>query len=295
MNPIRAATLCVADLEAAARRYADFLDYREIERGWVDAALAQSWGAPACADRPQRVLGPASGAASYLRLIEAPADPGFKPLRTHGWAALEICVEDVLAVHQRLLGGPFEIIGPPQPVSALPAIHPMQVQGPDGEVVYLTQIKQGGPGSGLPTPRSPIDSLFIVVAACADLGLSAAWVAQQLDVPIAPEINMPYRMLARAFGLPPAQLHRLTTASFQGEIFLELDQYPEAATPRSCAPGDLPPGIGLCSFAWPALDTVPGPWLAPPAPRLGAVYQGRRAGTLCGPDGLLLELVETRP
>jgi catechol 2,3-dioxygenase-like lactoylglutathione lyase family enzyme len=292
MNALRAATLGVVDVEATAERYARLFDYRVVERGTVAAELAGLWQTPALRGRQQVVLGPASGAEVFIRLVQAAPAPGYRPLRTHGWAALELCVQDVLAMHERLQGGPFEIIGPPRAVSGLPAIHPMQVQGPDGEIVYLTEIKQGGPGSGLPTARSAVDTLFITVAACSDMAASARWFAHQLGLSVAPEVEIPYRMLARAFDLPPTQLHRLTTASFDGDICLELDQYPAAANARAGVPGELPPGIGLCTFALPSLDRVPGPWLSPPAVQAGAVYGGGRAGTLLGPDGLVVELVE---
>lgn len=291
-NALLAATLSVVDVGATADRYQRFFDHRVVERGSVDAALARMWDAPDCAGRPQVVLQAASGAPSFIRLVQASAVASYRPLRTWGWAAIELCVQDVQAVHERLRQSPFEVIGPPRPVAGLPTIHPMQVQGPDGDVVYLTQILQGGPGSGLPTARAPIDSLFIAVAGCADLQTSARWFGEQLGVAIAPEVEIPYRMLARAFDLPPTQLHRLTTASQDGEICLELDQYPAAAGPRDVLVGELPPGIGLCSFALPSLDRVPGPWLAAPAVQAGAIYGGRRAGTLQGPDGLRVELVE---
>ena len=295
MNALRAATLGVDDVEATAERYGRCFDYGVVERGMVDAALAGLWNAPALLGRRQLVLGPASGAEVFIRLVQAPPAPGYRPLRTHGWAALELCVQDVLAVHERLQGGPLEIIGPPRAVSGLPAIHPMQVQGPDAEIVYLTEIKQGGPGSGLPTARSAVDTLFISVAGCSDMDASARWFEQQLGLRIAPPVAIPYRMLARAYDLPPTQLHRLTTATFDGDICLELDQYPAGATPRVGLPGELPPGIGLCTFMLPTLDRVPGPWLSPPAVQAGAVYGGRRAGTLLGPDGMLVELLEQAP
>jgi hypothetical protein len=294
MNALRAATLGVLDVDATAERYARFFDYQVIERGTVGAALAGLWNAPALAGRRQAVLGPASGADVFIRLVQAAPAPGYLPLRTHGWAALELCVQDVLAMHERLRGGPFEIIGPPQPVRGLPSIHPMQVQGPDAEIIYLTEIKQGGPGSGLPTARTAVDTLFISVAGCSDMAASARWFEHQLGLRIAPEVEIPYRMLARAFELPSTQLHRLTTASFDGDICLELDQYPAAATPRVGLPGELPPGVGLCTFALPSLDRVPGPWLSQPTLHAGVAYGGGRAGTLLGPDGLLVELVELR-
>ena len=36
---------------------------------------------------------------------------------------------------------PFEIIGPPREIDGVPAIYPLQVRGPDEEIVYLTQIR----------------------------------------------------------------------------------------------------------------------------------------------------------
>jgi hypothetical protein len=293
LNPIRAATFSVEDIDATALRYAHWLDYQVAERGVVEADLARSWGAPACAGRAYALLRPASGVPMFLRLVQAPRHPAYVPLRSVGWAALELCVQNLHAVHERLRGGPFEVIGPPSAVGDFSSIQAMQVQGPDGEIVYLTEVLKGGPGSGLPTAAAPIDTLFIVVAGCTDLAATAAWVARHLGVPVAPEITIPYRMLARAFGLPPTQLHRLTTATFGGEIFLELDQYPAEATPRPRIDGELPAGIGLCTFGLPSLDAVPGGWITPPTARAGAVYAGRRAGTLAGPDGLLVELVET--
>ena len=292
MNALRAATLGVVDVDATAARYARCFDYAVVERGTISAALAGLWHTPALAGRQQVVMRPASGADVFIRLVQAAQAPGYRPLRTHGWAALELCVQDVLAMHERLRGGPFDIIGPPRAVSGLPSIHPMQVQGPDAEIVYLTEIKQGGPRSGLPTARSPVDTLFIIVAGCSDMPASARWFEHQLGLNIAPEVEIPYRMLARAFELPPTQLHRLTTASFDGDICLELDQYPAAAEPRVGLPGELPPGISLCTFALPSLDRVHGPWLSPPERHDGAVYRGARAGSLMGPDGLLVELVE---
>jgi hypothetical protein len=292
MNPIRAATWGVEGLDAAVERCKACWDYRVVEAGAVTAVQARAWAAPASAGRRRALLQPASGAPVFLQLVEAPRVAGYLPLRSPGWAALELCVQDVHAVHERLQGGPFEIIGPPQPISSLPEIHPMQVQGPDGEIVYLTEIKRGGPGSGLPTPAAPIDTLFIVVLACTDMAACAAWFAQQLplvpDVPVA----IPYRMLNRAFGLPAGTPHRLCTARMHGEIFLELDQLPPQATPRPGLPGELPPGLALVTLEVPDLDAVPGPWLSLPQPREGALYGGRRAGTLRGPEGWLLDLVQ---
>ena len=293
MNPIRAATLSVADLDAAVARYGAWLDYHPIAKESVEPDLAASWAAPASACARQAILRPASGSKADLRLIELAPTPAYRPLRSFGWAALEICIQDVHATHDRLRESPFEIIGPPAAISALPTIHPMQVQGPDGEIIFLTQIKSGGPGSGLPIALTPIDTLFILVLACRDMAAMARWVSAQLGAALAPEMAIPYRMIARSFDLPVEQLHRIATAERDGHIFLEFDQYPDAAIDRPQLAGMLPPGISVVTLSHRDLDAVAGPWLTPPTRRDGAIYEGRRVGVLRAPEGALIELVES--
>lgn len=292
MNPLRSATLVVSDAAAAAARYVDWLDYRVVETGMVAPDLAAGWGTPGSAGRPYAVVRPASGRSVDLRFVEGDVVPGFRPLRSFGWAAIELCVADVHAAHARLQGGPFEIIGPPAANPGLPSIHPMQLRSPDGEIVYLTQILQGGPGSGLPEARSAVDLLFITVLACADMGASAEWFAGQLGLSVDAPFDIPYRMLNQAFGLPADHRHRLCTGWKAGHICIEFDQYPPGAVPRQRQPGQLPPGMAICSLLHPDLSAVPGPWLTPPVVRPGAVYQGRPVGVLRSPEGALVELIQ---
>jgi hypothetical protein len=228
----------------------------------------------------------------YLRFVEERPVPGYRPMRSVGWAALELCVQDVRAVHAALADSPFDIIGPPADNPGLPSIHPMQMQGPDGEVVYLTQILQGGEGSGLPTARSRVDALFIAVLASPDLPAVAAWFETHVGLRTATPVAIPYRMLARAFALPPGQLHTITTASDDtGEICIELDQYPPAATTRPMLPGHLPPGMAICTIVG-AGPLPPGlRWLHTPRHQPGIVYGGERAGLLATPEGALVEMI----
>ena len=292
MNRLRAATVSVADCDAAVARYERWFDYRVVERGHVGTASAAAWNAPASVGAACAVMQPASGAPVYLRFVENPRVPGYRPLRSYGWAALELCVQDVRAVHAALADGPFDIIGPPADNPALPTIYPMQVQGPDGEVVYLTQILQGGPGSGLPTAHSRVDALFIAVLASPDLPSTAAWIETQLGMRVAAPFAIPYRMLARAFDLPPGQLHTIATASDDaGDIGIELDQYPPAATARPMLHGHLPPGMAICTV----VQTEPLPawtrWLQLPSRQAGIVYGGSLSGLLATPEGALVEVI----
>jgi hypothetical protein len=291
MNPLRAATLSVTDLAAALDRYGRWLDYRPVAVEPLPAEVALAAGAPASAGCPSAVLQPASGRAVYLRLVERPPVAGYVAMRSHGWTALEICVADVHATHAALRGSPFAIVGPPAAIAGLPTIHPMQVQGPDGELIFLTEIKAGGPGSGLPDAQAPIDTLFICVMGCRDMPAMAAWAGAQLGATVAPEVSIPYRTVSRAFDLPADTRHRITTATRDDAIFLEFDQYPDVATARPGRRGCLVPGVSIVTVTH-DVAAVPGPWLAPPAARGGVIYRGRRVGVLRSPEGALLEVVD---
>ena len=197
MHLLRAGTISVCDLERSVRNYADWLDYSVLEAGQLDADIANSWGTPAMADVPFAVLAPASGTDVFLRLIEAPRVPDFVPLRTYGWAALEFCVTDVLATHDRMRASPFTVIGPPRKIPGLDAIHPMQVRGPDGEVCYFTQINSDLPEFTLPRAASSIDHLFINVLAASDMTATHSWLVDGLGLSLGREhMEIEYTMLA---------------------------------------------------------------------------------------------------
>ena len=75
-------------------------------------------------------------------------------------------------------------------------------------------------------------------------------------------------------------------------MFLELDQYPDAAITRPRHDGMLVPGCAIGTLYHPDFDALPGPWLTPPTVRDGEVYKGKRVGVLKDPDGTLIEMVE---
>jgi catechol 2,3-dioxygenase-like lactoylglutathione lyase family enzyme len=292
MNLLRAATLTTADLDATVDRYAQWLDYALVEQGDIPVDLAASWGAPASAGKRFAVMRPASGVDAYLRFIEDAPVAGYEPLRTFGWAAVEICNQDVLAVNERMLRSPFEIIGPPKTIDGIPTIHPMQVKGPDKEIVYLTEIKPEAQGMGLPRPQSFIDRLFILVMACLDMDASAEWFTSRLKLTLGPSTSIVYTMINGAFGLPSDTKHAFRMGGHDGDVFIEFDQYPGQTIARPRHDGALPPGVSLCTLKHPDFDAIDAPWIAPPTRREGPLYGGGRVGTVAGPDGTLIEVVE---
>lgn len=293
MKLLRAATLTVADLDRSVENYSKYFDYSVTETGDVPADLAASWGAPSSAGQPYAILSPASGTEIYLRLIEQPPVEGFKALRSYGWNAIEICVQDVLAANARMEESPFEIIGPPREIEGLDAIYPMQVKGPDEEIVYLTQIRDDLPAFDLPRASEPIDRLFILVLGCSDMKASLDWMVKHAGLAIGrDEMEIVYTMLAKAYGTDMEELHTISTMIHGRDVFLELDQYPDAAIVRPQHDGMLPPGCAIGTIWHPDFDSLPGPWISEPVVRDGPVYKGKRVGTMRDLDGALIEMVE---
>ena len=297
MELMRAATLSVADLNRSIDLYCEWLDYSVEAQGEIDEALAVSWGCPKAGGRRFAVLRPASGVDIFIRLVENRIHPEFRALRTYGWSAIEVCVQDVLAVNERILKSPFEVIGPPKELDGLPAIYPMQVKGPDEEIVYLTQIRENLPEFDLPRAGALIDKLFILVMACSDMKASLDWMVEHLDIAIGrDELIIVYTMLAKAFGLPEEDPHTISTMIHGKDVFLELDQMPPQATVRPGYEGELPQGVAIGTFWVPDFDEIDrrnqGLWITDPVVHDSAVYQGKRAGTLRGLDGTLIEVVE---
>ncbi len=297
MHLIRSATVTVADLEVSRQQYCDWLDYAVVEVGEISASLAASWDAPKTAGCHYSVLQPASKAPVYIRLIEQPNVPAYVPLTSYGWAALEICNQDTLAVNARMKKSPFEIIGPPKQLDGMPAIFPMQVKGPDGEIIYLTEIRDDMPEYDLPRAGSLIDKLFILVMACSDMEATGKWLEKHLLVDKGRSIEIIYSMINNAFDLPPDTKHKLATLKHERDVFLEIDELPPEAKHRERHAGMLPPCIAMGSFIHPEFEAIDAInkdlWITPPTRRSGEIYQDKLTGTLKAPDGTLIEVIET--
>jgi hypothetical protein len=293
MNLLRCATHTVADLGATVARFEQWLDYSVVERGVVSDDLAAAWDAPASAGRGYAVCQPASGAEVFLRFVEGDPVPDYLPIRSFGWAAIEICVQDVLAVNERMLApeSPFPVIGPPNRIAGIDTIFPMQVRGPEAETLYFTEILTRAADSGLPSAGSLIDKLFILVLACADMRATVEWFARTLKLEMTEPMAIRYSMIAHAFGLPITDLHEIVTAKWQGDVFLEFDQYPAGTVERPGHVGALPPGVSICTITHPEFATLELDWLTAPVRRDGPLYAGSLVGTVKTPEGALLEIV----
>jgi catechol 2,3-dioxygenase-like lactoylglutathione lyase family enzyme len=288
---IMGGVVATPDIDAALADYRDRLRLELVEDGPLDPGLAASWGAPALGGARMAALRPASGAHCVIRLVEQPVPAGFVPTRTFGWAAYELTVEDVHGWPDRLAGSGFEVVGPPKPIENLPYFVPMQVVGRGREMLYLNEVACDTPSSDLPKARSITDHIFIVILATPDRAAAMDWYQDRLGLDAGGVYTLEYTMINKAFGLAPGTQSTISMLQKARLPIVEVDGYPADATPRATAPGALPPGNALVTLA---VDALPGglDWITPPVPRPGALYDGRRAGTVRGPAGELLELVE---
>ncbi|QTD55160.1 VOC family protein [Parasphingorhabdus cellanae] len=282
----------VPDLEAALKDYRDVLGMQVAETGPLGDDLAQGWNCPGSAGAPMAVLQPASRADCFIRLVEQPDHPDFKPTRTYGWAAYELTVEDVFGWPDRLQGSGFDIIGPPKELEGLPFFVPMQVLGTGREMVYLNEVRENTPSTDLPMARSLTDHIFIVILATPDRVGTIDWYRDQLHLTVGDTYTLEYSMINEAFGKPAGTVSDLTMVQNDRLPIVEVDDYPEEATSRPRHDGMLPPGNALVTLAVDDLDAIDVGWITPPQVRAGALYRDRRTATAFGPAGELLELIE---
>lgn len=285
-------TLLVLGEGHSERAYREAFDYRVVERGEISGVLANGWELPRAAGRRYTLLQPASGAEVYIRLIETDNVGNYQPLRTLGWNAVEIQVQDVDRRVAALEPALFELVGEPAFLTGTDNIRAAQVLGPARELLYLTEVLDPARSRfNIGAATTPVDRVFIMVLGTADVGATAAFYQDRFEQEIAGPF--PYRVgvLARAWGQPDDTLYDLSIAQLEGPFLIEIDQYPAAAQPRSATAAGLPYGPAMVSFSVPDLDAL--------ARRLGktvthppeAPYAGRGSVLVQGPSGEWIELV----
>jgi len=293
LTAILAVTLIVPDLETAQSAYVKWLDYQVIETGTLKEVQSQGWGAPLSEGRRYTLLQPASGATTYLRLIQSPATPGYEVMRTYGWNSNEILVKDPDALAEKLAAGsPFRIIGPPRPLSSSSTVRAMQAIGPAGELNYFTRIPEGGATFVKTSAQSFVDRTFIVVLGGPSMVAMQSFYRETLGVPVTESSLAKIKVLQEALELGDQAETALALVRIADGFLIELDEYPAITTARPIRGGDLPPGMSIVTFLAKDIDSKQLPWVVPPHARNEAPYYGRRAGMLKGAAGEWIELVE---
>lgn len=294
---IAVSTTATPDIDLSEQAYVHWLGHRLVKRGTIDASLARSWGCPAAVGARFSLLAAEGEQNVFVRLVETPVVPGYRPLTTFGWNAFEIIVDDLFALAGQLEGGPFKVIGEPRPLQFMPSIIAMQVSGPAGECLYFTMESGDREASILPKPTGFVGRTFIVVVGAPDFQAILRWYVDKFELRERPVRQSKVQVLQRAQGLSPDETIALSAIGLRepGNL-VELDGYPTGegriAGPRPRAAGHLPPGNAIVSFEVEQLAPFEADAIAAPSFHQGTEYRGRRSCTLIGPGGELLELIE---
>ena len=280
-----------AEFERCVAAYVDFLSMGVIDSDRLDAALASLWSAPGLAGARSAMLVSESG-VPWIRVIEDPSIQSAVPFKQRGWMSLEVAVQDVDRLATELQGSPFETFRPPADLDVSEDIRAMQVIGPAGEVLYLTQVKGEVPPFEIPLARCRVDQLFIPVMCCTDRDAALAFYRQFSNCRVF-QFETTMTSVNSAFGDDLDRKHAVAAVQLAGKTMIEIDQI-DAAIPRPCDRGMLPPGIAIISFEVDSLSNLAVDFLAPPTTLQIQPYRGRRAACCRGAGGELVELIERR-
>ncbi|MFT2092755.1 VOC family protein [Paraglaciecola sp. 2405UD69-4] len=291
---IRCGTISVSSLEKSLTLYRDYLDFQPIEQGKLDKQLASLWGLPKMTGAAYVVLQAPSGGPSLIRLIEVPAIKGFVPATSYGWSAFEITVADVFKLAEKLENSDFKIVGPPKLVDGFTSFIPMQVFGPDGEILFLNQVNHSDEDADLPLAQCNVDQLFIVVLAALNRGAAVLEYEHSLALDQAATHHLRYSLINRAFNLDMDTKQSITMMQKGRSPFAQIDQYPPNAVVRPCHDGWLPPGNSMVSVLVDNIDELPieTKIIATPAAPQGTIYQGRKTALIRGAVSECIELIQ---
>lgn len=253
-GPLCHATLLVDAVAPLVAAYA-VLGLQVVSEQAISAAQAQAWGQPKLHGRRCTQLAAGPLAPVLLRLIEVPGTPPRPTRFSHGWMALEILVRDVDALALCFPVDGFEVVGAPADLALTPHIRAMQVVGPAGEMLYLTQVKAPVPPFVLPLSAAlpatqAIGALFIAV-----MSTPSRDAALQAVAALAPLSTLRFEtkvtVLNRALGRPIDTSWPLATAQFAGASLFEIDEVVDARVGPAPQCEGLPAGLSWVTMAAP--------------------------------------------
>ncbi len=294
LKRLKISTVAAPDISLVESWYTEWLGYTVAERGEIDAGLAASWGAAAMAGRPYVVLQPESSADVFLRIVEIDEVAGYKPMTTLGWNAFEIIIDDVYKLNDRLLKSPFKIIGEPESLGGdLDFIHAMQVQGPAGDILYLTCDRVRAADTLLPPSGAFVGRPFIAILAGNGVDTTQSFYCEKFLMKRDEDMDSAIGVIADAQGLPSDHVFGMGFM-FLGQTgnFIEFDGYGDEYGARPQTDGQLPPGCSTVSFSVDDLDSFDLDFVGDAVSDPSIAYGGGRTRTARGPVGELIELVE---
>jgi hypothetical protein len=249
LGPITLCTVICTDLERSRSAYETHLGLHAGDRFTLDAATAAALGLPELAEAPARLLSNARQ-EPWLLQVEYPAAVPRDALNSYGWLAQELLVEDVDALAASLEGSAFSVLRPPRNLDVSNLIRACQVRGPDGEILYLTQVNGEVPDSELPQNAEGVDHLFIAVLSTPDRDASLQQYAA-LSGNAGSCFDMRISVVNQHRGWDLERKHPIATLQLAGRTLIEIDGLEDTA--------DAPQGpcAGTASIAFLAEGPAP--------------------------------------
>jgi predicted enzyme related to lactoylglutathione lyase len=256
IGPIETVTILTHDLVKSAQMYISAFGWQINESEYeLRVEEASRWQAKDLAGA--RVL-EVNGINGGIRFIESDRYKNPLPLRTFGWSALEICVDDVHKYVAQAVAAGFVVMNEAVPLSGSAKPLPLiaaQLSGMNGEVVYITQILSEVPNFELPDVSKESGSIFICVIGASDLEKSREVLETNFEVRRASDREVGIKVINRVYGKPLDTLHRLSSLQLAGRNAIEIDQLPVEGQQREVAPGFLPPGISIVTVRGSVAET----------------------------------------
>lgn len=302
---IRCGTIVVNDLAVSSSLYCEQLEHEIVEQGKLAAPLANSWGAANfagaqyCLLQPQGISNSSKQAQSYLRLIQSPIyQQPVAHATTYGWCSFEINIKDAFALYERIKTSGFDVVGPPKKMDGISNTIPMQVVGPDQEVLYLNQVLSSDETTELPIAEYEVDRIFIVVLGGNDRETIVDNYVRQLKLSKGPSFELRYGLINRAYNLDLETKHTLSLLQSGRRPVIEIDSYPSQATSRPTPNMGLSLGNAIVSLVVDDLDSldlkqaISNTELGDQIPEIDVLYKGARTAVIKGDSDELIELIE---
>jgi hypothetical protein len=213
----------------------------------ITPSQAQRWGATKMAGATTASV---AGINGGVRFIQSQDYLTPEPLKTFGWSALEVCVDDVFYYTDRAVKAGFTLLNEPVALSGSDKPLPLiaaQLAGINGEVLYITQILDEMPNFELPDVKKESGSIFICVLGASDLEASRKVLEEGFELRRASDRHVAIKVLNKVYDKPLTDTHRLSSLQLNGRNAIEIDQMPAEADAREVKDGLLPPGISIVS------------------------------------------------
>ena len=271
LGPIRLCTVITRNLNHAGDAYEAVMGMTRSAEFSLDTSTAAALGMAAASGARACLLGNAAG-RQWLLQVEMCDAPDRDALGSYGWMAQEILVEDVDALASSLEGTPFTLLRPPRDLDVSNTIRACQVRGPDGEILYLTQVNGEVEGSELPQGAQGVDHLFIAVLSAPDReaclrhyeGLAGSQ-GTCFDTRIS--------VVNQHRGWDLEQRHPVATVQLAGKTLIEIDELSDTA------PAAEAPCAGTWSIAFIAQGPAPDDAIELPEGPLAGHRASARIGT----------------